>query len=99
MEFTPPKMTAATATTITTPTTTAGMAGTDEVTMPEMAAACTAEPVPMVAMTAKAANNTAPTVAHQGTLPSARAKARFHTNMAPPIMAPDLSRTRYFTAA
>ena len=99
IEFTPPKITAATATTITTPTATAGMAGTDEVTMPEMAAACTAEPVPMVAMTAKAAKDTAPSVAHHGTLPSGRAKARFHTNMAPPSMAPVLSRMRYFTAA
>ena len=53
----------------------------------------------MVAMTAKAAKDTAPSVAHHGTLPSGRAKARFHTNMAPPSMAPDLSRTRYFTAA
>ncbi len=99
MEFTPPKMTAATATTTTRPTATAGMAGMDEVTMPEMAAACTAEPVPMVAMIAKAAKATAPSVAHQGTVPSGRAKARFHTNMAPPIIWPRRSRTRYFTAA
>ena len=67
--------------------------------MPEMAADCTAEPVPMVAMMAKAAKATAPSVAHQGTLPSLRAKARFHTNMAPPSIDPLLSRTRYFTAA
>ena len=53
----------------------------------------------MVAMMAKAAKATAPSVAHQGTLPSLRAKARFHTNMAPPSMDPLLSRTRYFTAA
>lgn len=53
----------------------------------------------MVAIMAKAAKDTAPSVAHHGTLPSGRAKARFHTNMAPPSMAPDLSRTRYFTAA
>jgi hypothetical protein len=53
----------------------------------------------MVAMIAKAAKATAPSVAHQGTVPSGRAKARFHTNMAPPIIWLRRSRTRYFTAA
>ena len=93
MERTPPKMTAATSTTITRPTAQAGT-GSDEVMMPVMAEACTAEPVPMVATTAKAAKATAPSLAHQGTVPSARLKARSHTYMAPPSMLPLWSRTR-----
>ncbi len=67
MEFTPPNTTAETATTTAMATAQLGMTGTEEVMMPDMADACTAEPVPMVATTAKPANATAPSFAHQGT--------------------------------
>ena len=100
-------MTTDTSTTMITPTIHAGTS-TFEVMMPDMADACTAEPVPMAAMAANAANATAPSFAHQGVcppglgsrLPSAlRLNARSQMYMAPPSMAPLWSRTRYFTAA
>ena len=88
MERTPPNTTAETAITMTMATTQLGMAGIDEVMMPDMAEACTAEPVPMVATTAKPANATAPSFAHQGTVPSLRLNARSHTYMTPPSICP-----------
>ena len=106
MDSTPPKMTTLTSTTMTMPTPHAGT-GTFEVMMPAIADACTADPVPMAAMAANAANATAPAFAHAGTRPPApasrppsplRRNARSHTYIAPPSMAPLWSRTRYFTA-
>ena len=107
MDSTPPKMTTETRITITTPTAHAGTA-TFEVMMPAIADACTADPVPMAAMAANAANATAPSFAHQGVRPpgpgsssplSLRRNARSQMYMAPPSMAPLWSFTRYFTAA
>ena len=94
MERTPPNTTTDTAITMTIATAQFGTAGIDEVMMPDMADACTAEPVPMVAMMAKPANATAPSFAHHGVVPSARLNARSHTYMAPPSIWPLRSRTR-----
>ena len=66
MDFTPPKITSATAMAITSAIAQSGTPGKLDSMMPVMAADCTAEPVPMVAITAKAANATAPSLAHQG---------------------------------
>ena len=53
----------------------------------------------MVAITAKAANATAPSLAHQGTLPLERLNARSHAYIAPPSISPLWSFTRYLTDA
>ena len=94
MDCTPPKMTMPTSTTMAMPTAQSGMPGIEDVIMPVMDVACTAEPVPMVATTANAANAMPPSFAHQGRVPSLRVKARSHTYMAPPSMLPAWSRTR-----
>ena len=100
MVCTPPKMTTATSTTMAMPMSHVGTPGAFAAMMPVMADACTAEPVPMVATTANAANATAPVFAHQAaTVPSARLKPRSQMYMAPPSMVPAWSRTRYFTDA
>ena len=99
MDFTPPKITSATAMAITSAIAQSGTPGKLDSMMPVIAADCTAEPVPMVAITAKAANATAPILAHQGTLPSERLNARSHAYIAPPSISPLWSFTRYLTDA
>ena len=64
-----------------------------------MALVCTAEPMPKMVKQAMMANQMASTLAHQGTVPSSRLKRCSHTCMAPPIMLPRTSFTRYFMAA
>ncbi len=99
MERTPPKMTSATNAEMTRPTTQVGRPSKLPHMMPVMAEDCTAEPVPRVAMAANRANATAPRPAHQGVEPSSRTKARFHAYMAPPIISPLWSFTRYLMEA
>ncbi len=60
---------------------------------------CTAAPMPSAATPASNANAPAPNIAHHGTEPSSRVKARRHAYIAPPSMRPSLSFTRYLTAA
>ena len=95
--FTPPKMTNETNTMMAKPTAQFGTAGKFAVMTPVSAEACTAEPMPNAAMAASAANATAPTLAHTGTLPSLRTKPRSHAYMAPPSISPLWSLTRYLT--
>ena len=61
---TPPKMTKATASAITRAIASVGMPGKLDWMMPVMAADCTAEPVPSVAITANTQKSTAPRWAH-----------------------------------
>ena len=99
MNWMPPKMTSDTMMTMASPMPQAGTPGRLEVMMPVMAEDCTAEPMPNEAMAANRANAPAPSMAHQGVLPSLPLKARRHAYIAPPSMLPLWSSTRYFTAA
>ena len=88
MDSTPPKMTTETSTTIAMPIAQAGIHGAFDAMMPVMADACTAEPVPMAAMDAKAAKAIAPRRAHQGAFPSFLENARSQMYIAPPSISP-----------
>ena len=88
MLLTPPKMTSATSAQMIIARTHLGMKGKFPQMIPVIAEACTAEPVPKVATTAKAAKSTAPSFAQPGVLPSGRLNARSHAYMAPPSISP-----------
>ena len=64
-----------------------------------IALVCTAEPIPKIVKQAITANQIAASFAHQGTVPSGRLKRCSHTCIAPPIIWPRQSFTRYFMAA
>ena len=95
MVLTPPKITTATRIVMTMASTHLGMRGKLPQMMLVIAEDWTAEPVPRVAMTANRANKTAPAFAHMGVVPSERLKARSQAYMAPPIISPLWSFTRY----
>ena len=94
MLLTPPKMTSATNTQMMIASTHLGMKGKLPQMMPVIADDCTAEPVPRVAMMAKVAKRTAPSLAQKGVVPSSRLNARSQAYMAPPIISPRWSLTR-----
>ena len=88
MDLTPPNMTTATNTAMMSDTTHLGIMGKFPHMMPVIADDWTAEPVPSVATTAKAAKRTAPSLAQKGTEPSGRLNARSQAYMAPPSICP-----------
>ena len=72
MSWTLPNTTSATSTTTIAPSSHDGTSGTVAWMMLTMALDCTAEPVPSAATAANRANAPAPSIAHQGQLPSLR---------------------------